>query len=131
MDDREVMDDRESNPISAHSRNCIHWEPLPSIFGDASECKMKRENHLSDSDICGSGCSLFSTKKIGATNEYPEGKLSGDDEGELVLAVSEFRGTVRIDFGKEVGWFALPPEAAKEFAELIIKRAEEIEASKN
>ena len=69
--------------------------------------------------------------RSGATDDYPNGKLSDDDEGGLMLLISEFMGTVRIDFGKEVAWFALPPEQAKEFADLIIQRAEEIGTTQN
>ena len=66
--------------------------------------------------------------KPGPTGDYPMGKLNDDDEGGLVVAISRQdypKGkVVRIDFGpKPVAWVCLPPDAAIEFAETIIKYA--------
>lgn len=58
---------------------------------------------------------------------YPSGKLSKEDEGELSIAVFIFKGTVRIEFRKPVAWFAMPPDRAKKFAELILRHANTIE----
>jgi len=61
---------------------------------------------------------------IGATGEYPEGKLNETDEGELQMAITtDVHGNIRIDFGKPVHWFAMSPLHAKKLGEMLIARA--------
>jgi hypothetical protein len=61
---------------------------------------------------------------LGATGEFPHGKLNEDDEGGLMCAVSIQGDTVRVDFGpKPVAWLAIDPDAAIAFASTIIDRA--------
>ena len=64
-------------------------------------------------------------------NKFPSGKLDADDEGELNVAISHYRGTVRIEFGKKIEWFAMSPEQARGLGELLIEYADEIEIIKN
>ena len=66
--------------------------------------------------------------KLGATGEFPEGKLSEDDEGELTTAVGfdENFTNVIVKFGKPVAWFGLPKKSAIEFAQVILKYAHEL-----
>ena len=63
----------------------------------------------------------MTTKKLGATGKFPQGKLNQDDEGELRLAVSSAGDLVRIDFGKAITWLAMPPDEAIEFGKILIK----------
>lgn len=63
------------------------------------------------------------TKKLGATGEYPEGRLHDDDQGELVFALGVRDGNVVINFGKEVSWLAMKPQVAADLAAAIIKHA--------
>jgi hypothetical protein len=65
--------------------------------------------------------------KLGPTGKFPLGKLTPEDEGELRLAVSSFNGAVRIDFGKPIAWFGLPPQQAIVFAQLIVKHARSLD----
>lgn len=37
-------------------------------------------------------------------NRYPRGKLNDDDDGELMIAITEQDNTVIISFGKMVSW---------------------------
>jgi hypothetical protein len=60
---------------------------------------------------------------LGATGKFPQGKLNERDEGELQFAVGSEKGLVRIDFGKPVAWFALPPETAQQLAMLLLRHA--------
>lgn len=64
--------------------------------------------------------------RLGATGNFPLGKLNRDDEGELTMAVGVEAGNVRIEFGKEVKWLALPPKQAIELASAIIEKAQTI-----
>jgi hypothetical protein len=62
-------------------------------------------------------------KDIGPTGDFPEGKLDSTDEGALDIAVSRYKDTVRIDFGKSVTWIAMGPALAKEVAHSIMRQA--------
>ena len=67
---------------------------------------------------------LIHDLNIGATGEYPAGKMSPYDEGAIRLAVADDgRGNVRIEFGKPVAWLAMPKEQAVEFALVILRNA--------
>jgi hypothetical protein len=61
--------------------------------------------------------------KLGATGKFPQGKISGDDEGELNCAISSLPdGSVRIDFGTPVVWLVMPREMGFNFAKEIMRR---------
>ncbi len=64
--------------------------------------------------------------KFGATGDFPRGKFSEDDEGELRLGIAVKDRTVLINFGKPVVWIGLDKNGAIEFAENILKRAKDI-----
>lgn len=49
--------------------------------------------------------------------------MNPTDEGELRLAVAVDQGNVVINFGKPVVWLALPPQAARQLAELLRKHS--------
>lgn len=68
-------------------------------------------------------------KIIGATGEYPDGKLNSDDEGGLLMRMTNDQGNVVIDFGKQVHWIGFPPEEARLFIAGIQKQIDEIENS--
>jgi len=61
--------------------------------------------------------------QLGATNDFPDGKINPDDEGGLQIAIAGKDGQVFIEFGSPVAWLAFPPEQAKEFANKIIEHA--------
>ena len=63
--------------------------------------------------------------KLGATGNFPQGKLNEADEGELQLAVGAKPGKVIIDFGKSVKWIGMEPEGARQFAVFVMNRANE------
>jgi hypothetical protein len=66
--------------------------------------------------------------EIGATGNFPNGKLNSDDEGELAIRIASDpkKGVVMIDFGKPVKWVGLPKDQAFELAEILKKRAMEL-----
>lgn len=64
---------------------------------------------------------------LGATGDFPRGKLNGDDEGGLRVAIAVKDRTVMIAFGKEIAWLGMSKPEALAFAETIRKRAEEIQ----
>ena len=71
--------------------------------------------------------------KLGATGEYPLGKLNEDDEGEIAIAIVSVKATgkVLIDFGKPVVWLAMNANQAKGLGELLIKHAGDLDDGNN
>lgn len=70
--------------------------------------------------------SLCDGEPLGATGQFPAGKLRDDDEGGLRMAVGVVQDQVIVDFGKPVAWFALPASVAKTLAVSILQKAETI-----
>ena len=65
-------------------------------------------------------------KKLGATGQFPEGKLNEDDEGELSFAIFVDKGNVIVDFSTPVSWFGMNKEIAISLAKAILKNAEKL-----
>lgn len=66
----------------------------------------------------------WTQQPLGATNTFPQGKMTATDEGELRLAVFKRDGTVVLDFGTPVAWIGLDSASAKGLAELLMKYAD-------
>ena len=62
---------------------------------------------------------------LGATGEFPEGKISPTDEGGLKMAIFTKDENLIIEFGTPVHWLGMSKAEAIEFAEAIIKKANE------
>ena len=62
---------------------------------------------------------------LGATGEFPRGKITPEDEGELKMAVGIHpeTGKVIVDFGKPVAWIGMEARDALQLANFIRKRA--------
>lgn len=62
--------------------------------------------------------------KLGATGTFPEGSLGPHDEGAIQMAVAhDSKGLVHVNFGKDVSWFAVPPEQAINLGKLLMSHA--------
>ncbi len=81
--------------------------------------------------LCGIYVQGFNAK-LGATGSFPYGKTQPDDEGELVIAIAADprQGVVRLEFGKPVGWLALPSQHAKQLAAMLLEKAQAVEKGK-
>lgn len=64
---------------------------------------------------------------FGPTGNFPYGKVSSNDEGELRFGVAADKATetVYIDFGKPVQSLGMRPEDAIRLAQSLLKKAEE------
>ena len=62
-------------------------------------------------------------RSIGATGQFPEGKLAEHDEGELAFAVGAKGGKVVIEFGKEVASVGFTPQQAIQLAQSLLDKA--------
>ena len=72
---------------------------------------------------------MFSEQQAGkATRKWPDGRLDGADDGQLVYVVGADpdTGLVKIDFGKPVKWMAMSPQDAVNLAQSLIKQARSI-----
>lgn len=66
---------------------------------------------------------------FGATGRFPEGKIDPSDEGELSFGIGADKKhkVVVLVFGKEVKWLGIPPDIARQMAEKLIEKANELE----
>lgn len=64
-------------------------------------------------------------ENLGATGRYPEGKLTGDDEGEIRVAIAAdpMKQKVVINFGKSVAWIGFTPQQAADLGQMLISKA--------
>lgn len=65
--------------------------------------------------------------QLGATGEFPEGRISETDEGGLKMAIfkTKDKANLIIEFGTPVQWLGMPVDEAKAFALAILKKANE------
>lgn len=69
------------------------------------------------------------SENVGPTGKYPEGKISGRDEGEIAFAVGVEDGKIVLNFGKPVAWVGFTPEQAMEIARMIRNKAKRLQRS--
>ena len=65
---------------------------------------------------------------LGATGNFPDGKLNENDQGELALSIGIDRekNVIIMNFGTQVAWIGIPKQQAIEMGEGMIKRANEL-----
>lgn len=63
--------------------------------------------------------------RLGATGQFPDGKLGPKDEGELAfgMAADSKNALLHVDFGKPVQWFSMTRKQALEVAEAMRVKA--------
>jgi len=66
---------------------------------------------------------------LGATGEFPEGKIDDSDQGELALGikVDHEKNVVIMNFGTRVVWVGIPKEQALEMGQSLIDKANELQ----
>ncbi len=62
---------------------------------------------------------------LGATGQFPQGKLVEHDEGEIQFAVGIRDGKVVLEFGKPVRWMGMDRHQARQLGQLLIAKSEE------
>ncbi len=70
--------------------------------------------------------------KLGATGNFPYGKLDPNDEGEIAVAIAADprHGVVRFEFGKLIRFLCLPAKHARELAAALVSKADELDRRK-
>lgn len=69
---------------------------------------------------------LIKEKKLGATGEFPQGKIHETDEGEIRMAIAVEDKKVIIAFGKSTSWVGMDKYQAIHLGECLIEKAKEI-----
>ena len=62
-------------------------------------------------------------QRLGATGEFPEGKVTPEDEGEIKIAIGSKTGTVCMEFGKPIAWIGFTPQQARQIAVTLMEHA--------
>jgi len=68
---------------------------------------------------------LLQELELGPTGRFPEGKLTGNDEGEIRFGVTVYKGKVVVNFGKPVASLGMLPEQARVLARTLQRRAKQ------
>ena len=63
---------------------------------------------------------------IDPTGEFPGGKLTEDDRGEVAIAVGVSEGKVVVDFGTNVTWIAMDRVDAHNLGRRLVKLAKKL-----
>lgn len=69
---------------------------------------------------------MAKTDGLGATNQFPDGKLTPQDEGEIQLSMATVDDKIVLNFGKPVAWIGFTAEQAYNLGRLFIKRAKKL-----
>jgi hypothetical protein len=104
-------------------------KPIAVAYVDdrAVVCRPEKDVETQDYDRALRLCrALVGGHTLGAQGSFSDGRLGDDDEGDLKLMVGRHKDCVRIDFGKPVGWLALPKGTAMALACAIAKHAEDL-----
>lgn len=64
--------------------------------------------------------------KLGPTGEFPHGKLTPGDKGQIQFTVGRRDDKVIMDFGTSVKWIGMTADHAREVGKELIKHAKKI-----
>lgn len=60
------------------------------------------------------------------SDQYPDGKMNEDDEGQLRINLFEDQGRLILHFGKPTAWVGMDRATAMEIGQALIDRAKEL-----
>jgi len=66
---------------------------------------------------------------LGSTGKFPQGSLTKNDEGEIKLGVTNYKGKVILNLGKPVAWIGFNADQAREIAKILTVHADKINPS--
>jgi len=104
----------------AHHESIANKETLKSLFGSAvtPEDLLRQRNEDMRDEI--------ERLRLGATGQYPEGKLTREDEGGIRIATTSKNGKVILAFGKEIAWLGFTPQGAIDLGANLMQHGEEL-----
>lgn len=94
-----------------------HHGPKPLLDGEDQEAHARLKKELLKNEHL--------LQSLGATGEFPQGKLAEHDEGELQFAIGVRDGKVVIEFGKPVHWVGMDRHQAMQLGEMLIAKADQ------
>ncbi len=65
--------------------------------------------------------------QLGATGQFPEGKLVDHDEGEIAFGVTNYEGKVVLNFNTAVHWLGMDAGQARLLARSLMSHATKVE----
>jgi hypothetical protein len=65
-------------------------------------------------------------QKLGPTGDFPEGKLTPNDEGGIQFAVGVVEGKIVLNFNSPVAWVGMMPDQALLLGQTLIKNARKL-----
>lgn len=87
------------------------------------------EDYERNSELVNELRKRFDAEREGsAQREFPEGRLSGDDDGSITFKIGADpeKNVVAIEFSKATLWVAMPPQQAVDLAQQLIRYARSI-----
>ena len=100
-----------------------------SNHSDDVDNEMQRKVDAQLADMINDRLKREPDHRVGPTGQFPRGKLTEQDRGEIGIRVAAVNGTVVIDFGKPTSWIGFPPSDARKLAESLVKFANEVEGT--
>lgn len=132
----------QKNPLDATIGEMFTEEELKRMETDANDspnptgtvcsvCGAPQYNTPSGI-TCSNGHGRAEPAKLGATNEFPDGKITEHDEDGLMFNVGhtpDFKRIV-IEFGKPISWMAMDPSEAETVARGILSHVKKCKREK-
>jgi hypothetical protein len=87
---------------------------------------MHHESELSD-EVRAAFEKALAEGVFGPTGNFPDGKLTNNDEGELAFGVTAYHGKVLVNLGEPIASLGMSPKQARDLALLLRKLANEID----
>ena len=114
-----MVEKSKSSPWVSHVAQSISDidERLQGLLSDAERASLLEQRAALRE------CQGEYVDEMGATGEFPDGKLTKSDDGALHFAVGHTDGKVVIDFGTPTAWVGMEPEQAVELAECLLSHA--------
>jgi hypothetical protein len=94
-------------------------------LSDQKENNVHHSRDQGQSEVMKKLLAEMGQEKLGATGEFPQGKLDPSDEGEIKIAIGATDGKVVINFGTQVTWIGFDPQQARQLAESIRQKSYE------
>lgn len=63
---------------------------------------------------------------LGPTGEFPEGRLTEKDEGEITIMIATVKDKIIIEFGTPIVWIGMNRDQATAFGKMLVKKANKI-----
>ena len=107
-----------TNPMSD-----FNSDELKKMFEQQSDDGFKKSMAASQSERLNELLMKNKMPDLGATGNFHDGKLNENDEGEIMVGITEYDGRVIMNFGKGIRWIGFTKEQAKQIADSLLKHS--------